>query len=214
MLASHGTAGAPKRSRPESARPGNSNNGAGRGEYIKKRGPRSKRTARVSRTDHVRGSPLAAVTLIGYGDFACPACAETYLTVKKIQKGMGARLRYVFRCFPQPGEYRRSEDAAEAAECASSQGKFWEMHDRIFENQGASDEVHLSRYATDLGLNLLQFRREMREHVHLERIRAGRRAAARCGVNAAPAFFINSERHTSAFGMSTLHAAIQAAAGE
>ena len=180
---------------------------------MKKRGHSLKRPARVSRTDHVRGSPLAAVTLIGYGDFACPACAETYLAVKKIQRMMGSRVRYVFRSFPQSGESEQSEDAAEAAECASSQGKFWEMHDRLFENSGASDEVHLSRYATDLGLNLPQFRREMREHVHRQRIRAGRRAAVRTGVASAPTFFINAERHQSAFGMSTLLPAVQAAAG-
>ena len=173
-----------------------------------------KRPAGVSRADHVRGSPLAAVTLIGYGDFGSPACADTYLAVKKIQKKMGARVRYVFRSFPQSSEHERSEDAAEAAECASAQGKFWEMHDRLFENKGASDELHLSRYATDLGLNLPRFRREMREHIHLKRIRAGRRAAVRSGVASAPTFFINAERHRSAFGVSTLLPAVQAAAGE
>ena len=172
-----------------------------------------KRPADISPTDHVRGSSLAAVTLIGYGDFACPACALTYLTVKKIQKKMGFLLRYVFRSFPQPGEYGLSEDCAEAAECASSQGKFWEMHDRIFENKGACDELHLSRYATDLGLNVLQFRREMREHVHLEKIRAGRREAVRSGISSAPTLFINTERHHSSFGLSTLLSAVQAAAG-
>ena len=172
-----------------------------------------KRPASVTQADHVRGSPLAAVTLIGYGDFSNPACADTYLAVKKIRKKMGSRVRYIFRSFPQPGEYERSEDAAEAAECASSQGKFWEMHDRIFENKGASDELHLSRYATDLGLNLPQFRREMREHAHLKKIRAGRRAAVRNGIGSAPTFFINTERHSSSFGMSTLLPAVQAAAG-
>jgi len=181
---------------------------------MEKRGHSLKRPARVSRTDHVRGSPLAAVTLIGYGDFGCPACADSYLAVKKIQKKMGARVRYVFRSFPQPSQSERSEDAAEAAECASSQGKFWEMHDRLFENKGASDELHLSRYATDLGLNMPRFRREMREHVHRGRVRAGRRTAVRSGVTSVPTFFINAERHRSAFGVATLLPAVQAAAGE
>jgi protein-disulfide isomerase len=179
-----------------------------------KRGHSLKRPAGVSRTDHVRGSPLAAVTLIGYGDFGSPACADTYLAVKKIQKRLGSRIRYVFRSFPQLSEHDWSEDAAEAAECASSQGKFWEMHDRLFENKGASDELHLSRYATDIGLNLMRFRREMREHVHLKKLRAGRRAAVRRGVTSAPTFFINTERHRSSFGVSTLLPAVQAAAGE
>jgi protein-disulfide isomerase len=180
---------------------------------MKKRGHSLKRPAGVSPADHVRGSPLAAVTLIGYGDFASPVCAETYRAVKKIQKKMGSSVRYVFRSFPRPGESEHSEDAAEAAECASSQGKFWEMHDRLFENRGASDELHLSRYATDLGLNLLRFRREMREHVHRKGIRAGRRAAVRSGVASAPTFFINAERHQSVFGISMLLPAVQAAAG-
>jgi protein-disulfide isomerase len=181
---------------------------------MKKRGHSLKLPFRVSGTDHVRGSPLAAVTLIGYGDFGNPACADTYFAVKKIQKKMGSRVRYVFRSFPQPSDYDRSENAAEAAECASSQGKFWEMHDRLFENNGASDELHLSRFATDLGLNVVQFRREMREHVHLKKIRAGREAAVRRGVTSAPTFFINTERHHSSFGLSTLLPAVQAAAGE
>jgi protein-disulfide isomerase len=179
-----------------------------------KRGHSLKRPSRVTRADHVRGSPLAAVTLIGYGDFGSPACADTYLAVKKIQKKMGSRVRYVFRSFPQPADDELSENAAEAAECASSQGKFWEMHDRLFENKGASDELHLSRYATDLGLNVAQFRREMREHLHLGKIRAGRKAAVRSGVASAPTFFINAERHHSSFGFSTLLPAVQAAAGE
>jgi protein-disulfide isomerase len=167
----------------------------------------------VSPADHVRGSPFAKVTLVGYGDFACPECAKTYRTVKTLQKKLGARLRYVFRSFPQPEKYEYSEEAAEAAECASSQGKFWEMHDRLFENQGASDEVHLSRYATDLGLNLRRFRREMREHAHRGRIRAGRKAGVRRGIVRAPTFFIDYSEHKSAFGLATLLAAVQAAAG-
>jgi protein-disulfide isomerase len=187
---------------------------ARKGKNMKRKGHSLKRPAGVSRTDHVRGSPMATVTLIGYGDFANPACAATYRAVKKIQKKMGSRIRYIFRSFPQPAQFERSEDAAEAAECASSQGKFWEMHDRLFENGGASDELHLSRYATDLGLNLLRFRREMREHIHLKRIRAGRKAAVRRGVTSAPTFFINAERHCSSFGASTLLPAVQAAAGE
>jgi protein-disulfide isomerase len=169
--------------------------------------------APVSSKDHVRGSPLAKVTLISYGDFSNPDCTRTYQTVKKIQKEMGSRLRYVFRSFPDRLEFANSEDAAEAAECASSQGKFWEMHDCMFENQGAFDEVQLARCAKELGLNLRQFRREMREHVHLAKVRAGREAGVRRGVVGAPTFFINSTRHESSFGLATLLPAVQAAAG-
>jgi protein-disulfide isomerase len=180
---------------------------------MKKKGRARGLETPVSPTDHVRGSPLAKVTLIGYGDFLNPDCTRTYRTVKKIQKKMGSRLRYVFRCFPDRLEFANSEDAAEAVECASSQGKFWEMHDCMFESQGAFDELQLTRCAKELGLNLRQFRLEMRGHVHLARIRAGRKAGVRRGVVGAPTFFINSLRHKSSFGLTTLLPAVQAAAG-
>ena len=178
-----------------------------------KRKATRKLAARVSEKDHVQGSPRATVTLVCYGDFARPECAKTYRTVKKIQAKMGSRLRYVFRTFPQPRENPRSEAAAEAAECASSQGKFWQMHDRMFENQGASDEFNLSRYAAEVGLDLKQFRSEMRRHAHLAAIRAARREGVRSGVVEAPTFFIDTREHRSAFGLTTLLPALQAAAG-
>jgi protein-disulfide isomerase len=187
---------------------------APREEEMKANGPSRELEAPVSQTDHVRGSPLARVTLIGYGDFANPDCARTYRTVKKIQRLLGSRLRYVFRSFPEPLKFPNSETVAEAAECAAAQGKFWPMHDRIFENRGASDELTLSRYAADIGLDLKRFRSEMRTHAHMAAVQAGRRAGIRSGVVEAPTFFINSLRYRSAFGLTTLHLAVQAAAGE
>lgn len=178
-----------------------------------KRKATAKPTARISEGEHAQGLSGATVTLVAYGDFACAECAKTYRIVKRIQVRMGSRLRYVFRSFPQPLENPRSEAAAEAAECASSQGKFWQMHDRLFESRGASDELSLSRYATEVGLDLKRFRSEMRTHAHLAGIRARRREGVRRGVGKAPAFFINSTRHRSAFGLNTLLPAIQAAAG-
>jgi protein-disulfide isomerase len=168
---------------------------------------------RISPSDHVRGSPQATVTLIGYGDFSNPDCTQTYLTVKKIQKKMGSRLRYIFRSFPEPRKFADSEETAEAAECASDQGKFWEMHDRIFEQHCSSGEFQLARCAKELGLDVRQFRRGMQDHVHLAKVRAGRRAGVRRGVIQAPTFFINSRRHESSFGLKTLLPAVQAAAG-
>ena len=175
---------------------------------------RSRRLAApVSSKDHVRGSPLAKVTLVGYGDFTCKECAKSYRTVKKIQAEMGSRLRYVFRSFSQDPLDRESEGAAEAAESAGTQGKFWEIHDRMFENQGASDQLHLARHAESIGLDVRQFRRDMRGHVHLERVRVVREGGVASGVVAVPTFFINSLQHESAFGLATLLPAVQAAAG-
>jgi protein-disulfide isomerase len=181
---------------------------------MKKKGAPQRRKASVSQSDHIRGSPLARVTLIGYGDFSNPDCARTYRRVKIIQRKMGSRLRYVFRCFPETVEFPNSEEAAEAAECASSQGKFWEMHDRMFEKQCGSDELHLTRCAKEVGLDVRKFRREMSGHVHRAKIHADRRAGVRLGVLRAPAFFINSVRHESSFGLATLLPAVQAAAGD
>jgi protein-disulfide isomerase len=173
----------------------------------------SRLAGRVSARDHTRGSPLAKTTLVAYGDFASPACFQTYRTVKKIQNKMGSTLRYVYRSFPQPDQSHHSEQAAEAAECASSQGKFWEMHDSIFESQGGVDEAQLSRHAAETGLDLLRFRREMRARVHAGKVKSTREGGVRSGVGAAPAFFINSIRHESSFGLATLLAAVQAASG-
>lgn len=168
--------------------------------------------APVSSEDHVRGSPLAKVTLVGYGDFTCPDCAKSYRTVKKIQAEMGSQLRYVFRSFPQAPLDKESEGAAEAAESAGIQGKFWEIHDRMFENQGASSQVQLARHAEAVGLDARQFQRDMRGHVHLAKVRVVREGGVRSGVVAVPTFFINSLRHESAFGLATLLPAVQAAA--
>ena len=167
----------------------------------------------MSATDHTRGSPLAKTTLVAYGDFASPDCFQTYRTVKKIQKKMGPTLRYVYRSFPQPEQFPHSDDAAEAAECASSQGKFWEMHDSIFESQAGAGEGQLSRRASEAGLDLLRFRRDMRARVHAATVQSVREGGVRSGVAEAPAFFINSIRHESSFGLATLLAAVQAVSG-
>ncbi len=188
---------------------------AGLDGYTVKSKRQTRRLARkVSSTDHARGSPLAKTTLVAYGDFASPACAQTYRAVKEIQKEMGPRLRYVYRSFPQPMQFSQSEEAAEAAECASAQGKFWEMHDSLFESDAPADKARLYRRAADAGLDLCRFRREMRAHVHSGKVREVRDGGIRSGVAAAPAFFINSVRHESSFGIATLLAAVQAASGE
>jgi protein-disulfide isomerase len=178
-----------------------------------KQGRTRRLAAPVSPKDHVRGSPLAKVTLVGYGDFTCPDCAKSHRTVKKIQAEMGSRLRYVFRSFSQVPLDEKSEDAAEAAESAGAQGKFWEIHDRMFENQGSSSQLQLAKHAKAVGLDARQFRRDMRGHVHLAKVRVARKGGVRSGVVAVPTFFINSLQHESAFGLATLLPAVQAAAG-
>lgn len=184
------------------------------GKAVKARRPAHELAVKVSAKDHARGSPLAKITLVAYGDFASPACAKTYRTVKKIQKKMGVRLRYVYRSFSEPGKFPHSEEAAEAAESAAAQGKFWEMHDSLFESRASADGLRFERRAADIGLDVPRFRNEMRRHAHSEKIRTVREGGVRSGVDAAPVFFINSIRHETSFGLATLLAALQAAAGD
>jgi len=167
--------------------------------------------APVRKTDHVRGPSHSAVTLVGYGDFTNPDCAETYRAVKRVQKKMGATVRYVFRSFPASKRGEVSQKAAEAAEAAGSQGKFWEMHDRMFENSGSLNEFRLARYASSLGLDVRRFQREMIGHAHARRLRAVVAGGRRSGVRGTPTLFINSVRYRSSFGVATLLASVQAA---
>ena len=166
--------------------------------------------APVRKMDHIRGPSRSTVTLVGYGDFTNPDCVETYRAVKRVQKKMGPTLRYVFRSFPAP-EGDLSQKAAEAAEAAGSQGKFWEMHDRMFENSGSLNEFRLARYASSLGLDVRRFQREMIGHAHARRVRSVVAGGRRSGVRGTPTLFINSVRYRSSFGVATLLASVQAA---
>ena len=168
----------------------------------------------VRKRDHARGAAHPAVTLVAYGDFANPNCIKAYRAVKRVEKKMGATLRYVFRSFPtgEEGEpSRKAAEAAQAAECAGAQGKFWEMHDRMFETRGPLSEFRLARHAASLGLDVRRFQREMVGHAHARRLQVVVAGGLRSGVQETPALFINSVRYRSSFGLATLLASVQAA---
>jgi len=129
--------------------------------------------------------------------------------VKKVQKELGTRLRFVFRNFPITTSHPQAEWAAETAEAAAVQGRFWEMHDALFENQPALDPQSLISYALDLELNVPQFELELAEHRHLPRIREDFSSGVRSGVNGTPTFFINGRRHDGPWDLPSLTAAIQ-----
>ena len=165
----------------------------------------------VGPRDHVQGSENAPVTLVEYGDYACPYCGVAYPIVKSIQRRIGDRLRFVFRNFPLVEAHPNAEHAAEAAEAAGAQGKFWEMHDLLYENQDALEPEDLVQYARALKLDLKRFVLEMREHVYAERVREDFRSGVRSGVNGTPTFFINGARHNGPFDLESLLAAIEEA---
>jgi protein-disulfide isomerase len=164
--------------------------------------------------DHVRGPRAAPVTLVEYGDYECPYCGQAYYVMKDLERRAGNLMRFVFRNFPLTTVHPHAERAAEAAEAAGAQGKFWEMHDLLFENQQALGDQDLMEYATLVGLDIPRFAREMREGRYLNRIREDFLSGARSGVNGTPTFFINGLRHDGSWALATMMAAIEDAARE
>jgi protein-disulfide isomerase len=173
---------------------------------------RAKLAIPVSRRDHVQGPEDAPVTLVEYGDFECPYCAAAHVIVKKVQEIMNDQLRFVFRHFPLTQIHPHAETAAEASEAASAQGKFWEMHDLLYENQPLLDPPHLVAYADELGLDLKKFARQLEEGAYRERVREDFLGGVRSGVNGTPTFFINGVRYDGSWDIAPLVEALESEA--
>ena len=154
--------------------------------------------------DHIQGRTSAPVTLIEYGDYECPYCGQAYPIIKEVQKQLGNKLCFVFRNFPLTEIHPHAQHAAEAAEAAAVQNRFWEMHDYIFEHQQALDDKHLEKYADNLGLNLAKFNNEMSSHVHAGRIREDFLSGIHSGVNGTPTFYINGMHYNDSWDLETL----------
>ena len=120
--------------------------------------------------DHIQGPVDAPIKLLEYGDYECPYCGEAYPVVKEVQKRLGKRLCFAFRNFPLANAHPHAEHAAEAAEAAAAQGRFWEMHDLLYENQGDLEDEDLARYATALGLDAQRLLKEVQTGAHLARL--------------------------------------------
>ncbi len=173
-------------------------------------------TSAVSETrDHVQGSPSAKVTLVEYGDYQCPYCGEAYGIIKRIQKKFGPDLRFVFRNFPITEAHPFAETGAEIAEAAGSQGKFWEMHDHLYENQQSLSNVDFfARYASEkLGLDGKKLKNEVLTRAYTPRIQEDFISGVRSGVNGTPTFFINEYRHNGSYDYDVLEEAIEMAMG-
>jgi len=162
--------------------------------------------------DHIQGSAAARVTLVQYGDYECPYCGEAYPIVRDIQERMGEQLRFVFRNFPISTSHPHAEQAAEAAEAAAAQGRFWEMHDHLYENQRHLSDDDLRSYAQALDLDLDLFDKELAEHVHADRVHEDFMSGVRSGVNGTPTFFINGLRHDDSYEFEILLQTLQRAA--
>jgi protein-disulfide isomerase len=163
--------------------------------------------------DHIQGPADAPVTLLEYGDYECPYCGAAYPIVKQVQAKMGSRLRFVFRNFPITTSHPHAEQAAEAAEAAAAQGRFWEMHDYLYEHQRHLEPDDLRAYAGELGLDVDRFEDELAQHAHAERVRDDFMSGVRSGVNGTPTFYINGARHDDSYEAETLLATLERTAG-
>jgi protein-disulfide isomerase len=162
----------------------------------------------VSQRDHLRGPPDAPVVMVEYGDFECPHCAAAYPVVRKLERELPDTLAVAFRHFPLMNVHPHAELAAEAAEAAGAQGKFWQMHDLLFEHQDALESRDLLKYAAAIGLDVQRFGRELTEHKYLSKVRADMQSGLQSGVTGTPSFFINGVRHPGGYDEASLLASI------
>jgi protein-disulfide isomerase len=161
-------------------------------------------TIPVAQRDHIQGSLDAAVILLEYGDYECPACGQVFPIVKQLQERLGDSLCFAFRHFPLTNVHPHAEHAAEAAEAAGAQGKFWMMNDILFENQDALEDEDLVRYATVLRLDARKLISEVIAGAYATRLREDFLSGIRGGVNGTPTFFINGIRYDGARGLNAL----------
>jgi protein-disulfide isomerase len=164
----------------------------------------------VPSRDHVRGALDGRVTLVEYGDFQCPYCGDAYPVVHALLEEY-SWLRFVWRHMPLVDLHPRSEAAAQASEAAAAQGKFWEMHDRLFEHQDALSDDELVEHAAALGLDTERFERELREGVHAEHVAEDLQGGMAGGIPSTPGFFIDGLIHPGSASELDLRQAIEAA---
>ncbi|MDB5258590.1 MAG: DsbA family protein [Chitinophagaceae bacterium] len=154
-------------------------------------------TRKVTAKDHIQGNSSAAIELVEYGDYQCPHCGRAYPIIKKLQHALGNKLKFVFRNFPLTNIHPDAMNAAVASEAAGKQGKFWEMHDMIFEHQDQLSESYLFSYAQELGLNVEQFQNDMVSEAVISKVEDDFESGMRSGVNGTPSFFINGEKYSN-----------------
>ncbi|HEV7366669.1 MAG TPA: DsbA family protein [Gemmatimonadales bacterium] len=168
----------------------------------------------VTERDHIRGPADAPVTLVEYGDYECPHCGRAAPVLENIRLLMGDSLRLVFRHYPINLSHSHAELAAEAAEAAGAQGRFWEMHAKLFINQDALDRPSLERYAIEIGLDVPRFHMELATGAHRERVLNDIESGEESGVHWTPTFFINGVRFGYGSSLDGLLEALRTAAAE
>ena len=145
--------------------------------------------------DHIDGPPSAPITIVEYGDYECPRCLNAVAIISQVRQRLGERMRFVFRHFPQSSIHPHASIAAEAAEAAAEQGKFWEMHAALFQHQKELADIDLSHLALTLGLEIYRFETSRNRRQHQQRIRADFESGLRSGVKKPPTLFIDGLRY-------------------
>lgn len=163
----------------------------------------------ISKRDHARGPAQAPILIVQYGDYECRESAEAFRLLTDAQHELGIAVRFVFRHFPLRGEHPRAQRAAEAAEAAASQGRFWEMHELLFERQHALTDRHLRDYAAALGLDAVRFDCELAARVYAKRVRDHVSGGLKNGIERTPTFFVNGVRYEGAINLSEMLRAVE-----
>jgi protein-disulfide isomerase len=162
----------------------------------------------VSELDHIKGNPNAPVQLVEYGDFQCPHCGAAHPIIKEIEKHFGENLSFVFRHFPLSESHPMAFAAAIASEAAANQGKFWEMHDLIYENQRNLSHATLLSMAIDLEIDKGTFQKDIQNQELADKVETDFESGIVSGVNGTPTFYINGIQHFGTFEYQVLVKAI------
>lgn len=165
----------------------------------------------VDTTDHVLGALHAPVIVVEYGDFECPNCKQAESAVKLLLPHFAGRICFAFRHFPLEEVHPHALLAAEAAEVAGAQGKFWEMHDLLFDHQLHLKPAQVRSYAEQLQLDMAAYTADIDDHIYLQRIREHQQSGRDSGVHGTPTFFINDQVQDVSFGLQALFDGVTAA---
>jgi protein-disulfide isomerase len=165
----------------------------------------------VGEQDHFKGDRKSSIILVEYGDLQCPYCGEAYPVIKEIEKKFKTQLAFVFRHFPLREVHPYAEAAAVATEAAARQGKFWEMHDLIYENQMKLGPEFLSQSARQLHLDMHAFLQDINDEELADKVEASFESGVISGVNGTPSFYINGTKYEGSYDLRSLSRAIEAA---
>ena len=171
-------------------------------------------TVPLNAADQSIGSAHASVVVVEYGDFECPNCKQAAPAVKLLLRHFTGRIGFVYRHFPLEEVHPQALQAAEAAESAGGQGKFWPMHDLLFDNQPHLKLRQLLSYAEKLQIDIPRYAAEMDDHLYLQRIREHMQSGRESGVRHTPTFFVDGRIQDVTFGLRSLFAAVDAALRE